>query len=247
MTRPKVSGGTSRSWRAISGGGIRVECARRRCNCATTEATSRRDGQITPTGAKGPLWVKARFHKSAQLIGEPAAPISLLAQAQRSHQRGEELAASSSVPPFQSICAAPARSVASLTLLRRTRCPTGLAARISSPRATHVGNRRPASMRSVRIANTADPRAAAGDTSYDERLSLALIRVTSRPVQSAVQSTHKPLPRSRLPPHQPSYEWCPACHLHFCYICLRKHGSAGHYSRNWRCPHGSSFSRPMTS
>ena len=53
-----------------------------------TEATSRRDGQITPTGQSALLWVQARFPQvSAQLIGEPAAPtstISLLAPTQRS-------------------------------------------------------------------------------------------------------------------------------------------------------------------
>ena len=87
-----------------------------------------------------------------------------------------------------------------------------------------------------------DPRAAAGDTSYDERLSLALIRVTSKACPNRQCSQRISHFHGHACHHiSPVTNGCPACHLHFCYVCLRKHGSAGHYSRNWRCPHGSSF------
>ena len=86
------------------------------------------------------------------------------------------------------------------------------------------------------------PGHATGDQSYDERASRALINLTSR-------ACPNPRCRQRISHFHghdchhisPGTNGCPYCHQHFCYVCGRKHGSPGTYSRNMLCPHGSSY------
>ncbi len=89
-----------------------------------------------------------------------------------------------------------------------------------------------------------DARCGQGDRTFDERASAAFIDLTSKrcPNQQCDQRI------SHFHGHAchhiaPSTDGCPACHQHFCYVCLRKHGRPGGngYSRNPLCPHGSSF------
>jgi len=91
--------------------------------------------------------------------------------------------------------------------------------------------------------HTWDLRAAAGDTSYDERASAALIKLTSKPCPN--RSCRQRI--SHFHGHgchhiSPNTGGCQACHQHFCFVCLRPHGAPGSgYQRNTFCRHGSSF------
>lgn len=88
-----------------------------------------------------------------------------------------------------------------------------------------------------------DPRAAAGDASYDEMATAFLIRVTSK-------GCPNPRCEQRISHYHghachhisPATNGCPACHQHFCYVCGRPHGTpGGGFVRNRLCTHGSSF------
>ena len=88
-----------------------------------------------------------------------------------------------------------------------------------------------------------DRRDKTGDAAYDDEATRAMIRLTSKPCPNRRCRTRT----SHFHGHgchqiAPYTDGCPACHQHFCYVCLRKHGRpGGGYERHPRCRHGSSF------
>ncbi len=91
--------------------------------------------------------------------------------------------------------------------------------------------------------HTWDPRAGAGDADYDDRASRAYIRATSKPCPNPACEQRVSHFHGHACHHiSPYTNGCPSCHLHFCYVCLRPHGTPGSgYIRHRMCPHGSSF------
>jgi len=88
-----------------------------------------------------------------------------------------------------------------------------------------------------------DPRAEEGDNSYNERATAAFIRLTSQPCPNPQCKQRISHFHGHACHHiSPSTDGCPNCHQHFCYVCLRRHGTpGGGYHRNPRCRHGSSY------
>merc|ERR1712007_173279 len=65
-----------------------------------------------------------------------------------------------------------------------------------------------------------------------------------------ISATSKPCPNCGLPiTHYHGHDChhispgtgCPSCKQHFCYVCLRKHGTPGHRVWNTACEHKQSF------
>jgi hypothetical protein len=85
-----------------------------------------------------------------------------------------------------------------------------------------------------------NPLAAAGDRGYDERVTALLIRLTSKACPNCKRERVSHFHGHGCHQISPYSDGCVRCHQHFCYVCLRKHGTPGG-GYQCGCSHGSSF------
>ena len=161
------------------------------------------------------------------ILPEPKAAV-------RARMAAEEAAAAAAAAPgvLRRLCS---RARGALSAVRAATRPAAAAAEwVVCPHCTH---------RWDQLRDVEDPRAAAGDRTFDERASAALIELTSKKCPNPRCSQRITHWQGHACHHiAPATNGCPACHLHFCYVCLRPHGTpGGGYRRNPLCRHGSSF------